>query len=234
VILVYGLSKSSKYNVLECPWRSFPYCKPFQVRYFIFVARCAVPLHLQSFLSVYTPYLCKLYPCHCHSVVHDISQPYGSHVSFRLCRIYKCCMIVLIIRCCNFVMRRCACVVWTCTRIVACCLSDDTGNIYFVCTLESTFSSSLKSTPCFSLTTYYQSLHLRLRSSYACHFSSLHKFTTLIIHNSFTFSLQAQNLPLSQILPTVDPPPSLSDWLNGLLAVHHYFWAYLVHFGSVQ
>jgi len=26
------------------------YCKPFKVRYFVFVARCAVPLHLQSFL----------------------------------------------------------------------------------------------------------------------------------------------------------------------------------------
>jgi len=28
-----------------------PYCKPFQVQYFVLVARLAVPLHLQSFLS---------------------------------------------------------------------------------------------------------------------------------------------------------------------------------------
>ena len=32
-----------------------------------------------------------------------------------------------------------------------------------------------------------------------------HKFTTPIIHNSFTLSLPAQNLPLSQILPTIGP-----------------------------
>ena len=37
------------------------------------------------------------------------------------------------------------------------------------------------------------------------HFSFFHKFTTLIIHNSFTLSLPAQNLPLSQILPTIGP-----------------------------
>jgi len=32
-----------------------------------------------------------------------------------------------------------------------------------------------------------------------------HKFTTLNIHNSFALSLPAQNLPLSQILPTIGP-----------------------------
>jgi len=37
---------------LGCPWRSFPYCKPFQVRFLVFVARRAVPLHLESFLSL--------------------------------------------------------------------------------------------------------------------------------------------------------------------------------------
>ena len=51
VILVYGLSNSSNHDDLECPWRSFPRCVPFQGRYFVFVARRAVPLHLQSFLS---------------------------------------------------------------------------------------------------------------------------------------------------------------------------------------
>jgi len=35
--------------------------------------------------------------------------------------------------------------------------------------------------------------------------SPVHKFTTLNIHNSFTLSLQDQNLPLSQILPTIGP-----------------------------
>jgi len=30
---------SSKCDDFECPWRSFPYCKPFQVRYFVFAAR---------------------------------------------------------------------------------------------------------------------------------------------------------------------------------------------------
>jgi len=49
VILVYGLSNSSNCNDLECR-RSLLYCKPFQVRYFVRVARRAVPLHLQRFL----------------------------------------------------------------------------------------------------------------------------------------------------------------------------------------
>ena len=32
MILPYGLLNSSHCNDLECPWRSFAYCKPFQVR----------------------------------------------------------------------------------------------------------------------------------------------------------------------------------------------------------
>jgi len=49
-----------------CPWRSFSYCKPLQVRYCVFMARRAVPLHLQSFLY------CSL---HCEdSFVVDISK----------------------------------------------------------------------------------------------------------------------------------------------------------------
>jgi len=28
-------------TLLECPWRCFPYYKPFQMRYFIFVACCS-------------------------------------------------------------------------------------------------------------------------------------------------------------------------------------------------
>jgi len=42
VIPRYGLSNSSNCNDLECPWRSFTYCKPFQVWYFIFVVHCVV------------------------------------------------------------------------------------------------------------------------------------------------------------------------------------------------
>ena len=49
------------------------------------------------------------------------------------------------------------------------------------------------------------SLDLGLWSSYPYDFSSFHKLTTLTIHNSFTLSLPAQNLPLSQILPTICP-----------------------------
>jgi len=37
-------------NDLECPWRLFPYCKPFQVWHFIFVACLMVPVHLRRFL----------------------------------------------------------------------------------------------------------------------------------------------------------------------------------------
>jgi len=44
------LSNSSKCNDLECLWRSLPYRKPLKVRYFVFVAHRAVPLHLQHFL----------------------------------------------------------------------------------------------------------------------------------------------------------------------------------------
>jgi len=40
---------------------------------------------------------------------------------------------------------------------------------------------------------------------YAYQFSSFYKFTSLNIHNSFTLSLPAQNVPLSQVLPTIGP-----------------------------
>ena len=50
MIFVYGLSYSSNCNYLECARRSFPYGKPFQVWYFVFVARHAVPLRLYCFL----------------------------------------------------------------------------------------------------------------------------------------------------------------------------------------
>ena len=43
----------------------------------------------------------------------------------------------------------------------------------------------------------------RLTSSFACQLISI-IITTLIIHHSFTLSLQAQNLPFQSILPTLD------------------------------
>ena len=43
----------------------------------------------------------------------------------------------------------------------------------------------------------------RLTSSLTCQLISI-IITSLIIHHSFTLSLQAQNLPLQQILPTLD------------------------------
>ena len=43
----------------------------------------------------------------------------------------------------------------------------------------------------------------RLTSSFTCQLISI-IITTLIIHHSFTFSLQAQNLTFQQILPTLD------------------------------
>jgi len=43
----------------------------------------------------------------------------------------------------------------------------------------------------------------RLTSSFTCQLISI-IITTLIIHHSFTLSLQAQNLPFQQILPNLD------------------------------
>jgi len=43
----------------------------------------------------------------------------------------------------------------------------------------------------------------RLTSSFTCQLISI-TITTLIIHHSFSLSLQAQNLPFQQILPTLD------------------------------
>ena len=52
MILIYILSNSSNCNDFEDPWSSFPYCKLFQVWYFIFVVCHAVPLNPQSFLYI--------------------------------------------------------------------------------------------------------------------------------------------------------------------------------------
>jgi len=42
-----------------------------------------------------------------------------------------------------------------------------------------------------------------LTSSFTCQLISI-VITTVVIHNSFTLSLQAQNLPCQEILPTLD------------------------------
>ena len=94
------------------------------------------------------------------------------------------------------------------------------------------FTSSLEPTPCFSPTASCLSLHLGLWSFYTYQFGFFHKFTTLIIHNSFTLSLQAQNLPLSQIFPTIGPHSfSRTDTTDSGCSP---FLAYPVLFGSVR
>jgi len=72
------------------------------------------------------------------------------------------------------------------------------------------------------------------------HIFSLCQLTTLTIHNSLSLSLPAQNLPLSQIFPTIDSSSLRTDstdlWLN------HFFWAsrflffsfFITFFGSVR
>jgi len=58
----------------------------------------------------------------------------------------------------------------------------------------------------------------RLTSSFTCQLISI-IITTFVIHHSFTLSLQAQNLPFQQILPTLDIfylPDCLHDIGTGL------------------
>jgi len=54
----YGLSSSSNCNDLECPWKSFLYCRPFKVWYFAIMARhwslCMLQSFLYSFESLWT------------------------------------------------------------------------------------------------------------------------------------------------------------------------------------
>ena len=53
----------------------------------------------------------------------------------------------------------------------------------------------------------------RLASSFTCQLISI-IITTLIIHRSFTLSLQAQNLPFQQILPTFSYLPDTTTGLD--------------------
>ena len=61
----------------------------------------------------------------------------------------------------------------------------------------------------FSPSTLFQPLCLCPSCSCSYHFFSLCQLTTLIIHNSLSLSLPAQDLPLSQIFPTIDSLPGL-------------------------
>jgi len=69
-VLLYGLANSSNCDDLES-LKVIPFYRPFQVRYFVFVARRAVPLHLQSFLwhlrntilSIICSYMSLRYGC---------------------------------------------------------------------------------------------------------------------------------------------------------------------------
>jgi len=82
-------------------------------------------------------------------------------------------------------------------------------------------TSSLESSPSFSPTASCRSLHLGLWSSYACQFSSFHKFTTLIINKSFTFTLGSK--PTSFTNPS-HHRSSLSPRLTQrTLAAHSFF-----------
>ena len=70
----------------------------------------------------------------------------------------------------------------------------------------------------FSLASY-----VRLTSSFTCQLISV-IITTLIIHHSFTLSLQAQNLPFQQILPTVHffyllDCLTITDWTGPTLTI---------------
>jgi len=75
--------------------------------------------------------------------------------------------------------------------------------LHLFCGINSTFLSIKTSTSSQSLT-----------SSCTCHTVFLCRFSTLIIHNYLTLSLPAHNLPLSQILPTMDSflPSGLPLW----------------------
>jgi len=71
--------------------------------------------------------------------------------------------------------------------------------------IQISITQSLESTPWFFPSA--SPVMSRLTSSFTCQLISV--ITTLIIHYSFTLSLQAQNLPFQQILPTLILLPPL-------------------------
>ena len=72
-------------------------------------------------------------------------------------------------------------------------LTEDHRSLIQIC-----ITPSMKSTPWFIPSA--STVMSRLTSSFTCQLISIIT-TTLIIHHSFTLSLQAQNLPFQQILP---------------------------------
>jgi len=98
-------------------------------------------------------------------------------------------------------------------------ISNSGNAVAFVCSFIHLYPlcllNWLESASSYYPTTSHQSLWLRLISSYTSHFIFPCQLTTLAIHHSFAFSLQAQNLSVPQILSTLDflflPP----DWLHG-------------------
>ena len=60
------------------------------------------------------------------------------------------------------------------------------------------------------------------------HFFSLCQLTTLTIHNSFSLSLPAQDLPLPQIFPSIDSLPA-SGLTPRTSRLDRFFWASLFY-----
>ena len=69
----------------------------------------------------------------------------------------------------------------------------------------------------------------RLTSLFTCHLISI-IITTLIIRHSFTLSLQAQNLPFQQILPTLDffylPDCFMTTGLDRTYHAHRFIFSF--------
>jgi len=87
-------------------------------------------------------------------------------------------------------------------------LSHFLVHLHYLCNsllLSMCFTLSLEPVPCCSPSTSFQSLHLWLTSSYACHIIFRCWFTTLIIHISLTFT------PVLKPFSFTNP----SHWLYG-------------------
>jgi len=85
----------------------------------------------------------------------------------------------------------------------------------------------------FSPSTSFQSVCF---CSCSCHIFLLSQLTTLTIHNSLSLSLPAQDLPFSQVFPTIDSlqasglTPRLYDWS---VSSKHLGFSFLVFFISL-
>jgi len=83
---------------------------------------------------------------------------------------------------------------------------------------------SLESTSQFFPSASFHPLRLCPARSCSYHIFSLCQLTTLTIHNSRSLSLPPQNLPLSQIFPTVDSLPA-SGLTQRTSRPDRFFWA---------